>query len=200
MLNISGIAGTVGINSMILLNRISCIYLSINEICSKIIVEAVSIFKPDIFVFFDNQDVPISLKNVKEFNTDNHLCYNLTKNCFYENSLLKPRPLPYLSAIIKNNNGTSYDLTDWISTVKYSSANIPNIKRVIMAWFLKSRVLLDISLKYSVEIIDDSGNMNTLYLNDVEEKEKEKEKERDIEEIQEIQDIINKLWVKKRTV
>ena len=76
---------------------------------------------------------------------------------------------PYLSAEIYHGNLRLYDISEFVSQLKWrapadSITLRPTAKHILSAWFLSSGVVLDVSLSLSLHTITDEGEEENILL------------------------------------
>lgn len=76
---------------------------------------------------------------------------------------------PYLSAEIYHGNLRLYDISDFVSQLKWRAPSHgislrPTAKHILSAWFLSSGVVLDVSLSLSLHTITDEGEEENILL------------------------------------
>jgi len=76
---------------------------------------------------------------------------------------------PYLSAEVYHGNLRLYDISDFVSELKWtacSGAQRPTAKHILSAWSLETGVVLDVALSLSLHVITESGEEEVILLGD----------------------------------
>lgn len=76
---------------------------------------------------------------------------------------------PYLSAEVYHGNLRLYDISDFVSELKWCAPSIverPSAKHILAAWSLETGVVLDVSLSLSLHVITESGEEENILLAD----------------------------------
>jgi hypothetical protein len=76
---------------------------------------------------------------------------------------------PYLSAEVYHGNLRLYDISDFVSQLKWtacSGAERPTAKHILSAWSLETGVVLDVALSLSLHVITEAGEEEVILLAD----------------------------------
>jgi hypothetical protein len=76
---------------------------------------------------------------------------------------------PYLSAEVYHGNLRLYDISEFVSELKWtacSGADRPSAKHILSAWSLETGVVLDLSLSLSFHVITESGDEEIILLSE----------------------------------
>ena len=152
----------IGYMFLIASNRFSNLIKQVIENSYKIVDAFTS---DDVYVFFNKCEIPISLRGVT-FIDNKNMYYNKATHTFFSKNTTHEvqKNIPYL-ALELNGFQEKYDLTSWISNIKYSTEEIPSIKQLIGTWSLESKILIDITKDYDVNVITDEGDVVSIKLN-----------------------------------
>jgi len=154
----------IGYMFLIASNRFSNVIKQFIENSYKIVDAFTS---DDIYVFFNKCEIPISLRGLK-FIDNKNMYYNKASHTFFSKNTTHEvqKNIPYLALELNGiENKEKYDLTSWISNIKFSTEEIPSIKQLIGTWSLESKILIDITKDYDVNVITDEGDVLSIKLN-----------------------------------
>lgn len=76
---------------------------------------------------------------------------------------------PYLSAEVYHGNLRLYDISDFVSQLKWTArtgTERPTAKHVLSAWSLETGVVLDVALSLSLHVITETGEEEVILLGD----------------------------------
>jgi hypothetical protein len=127
-------------------------------------------FQEEIYIFFKDSSYPYSVNDVK-FNQSGvpeiEWYYNATKNTFltarlYTNSqTYHTHHIPFLTAEVKYNDLTLYDISDFINSVRWAGEEgepMPDVDVLLSAWSLSSGIVLKRSEQMNLCVINTDGN------------------------------------------
>jgi hypothetical protein len=129
-----------------------------------------SVFERDDYIFFEGHDIPFGLRgfDAQLLEADRKLVYYNRETRTFSvpwATATRKKNLPYLSAEIRWGDRMLFDMTDWISTVTYTTENVPNIRRIVSAWMLDSKIVVNIAQHhYKVHVITEEGEEEALCL------------------------------------
>jgi hypothetical protein len=76
---------------------------------------------------------------------------------------------PYLSAEVYHGNLRLYDISEFVSELKWTAcqgAERPTAKHILAAWSLETGIVLDVSLSLSLHVITETGDEEVILLAD----------------------------------
>lgn len=134
------------------------------DLTIEILTAVKGVFENEQYVYFEGHDVPVNIKGFNGSMTDckNALVYDKATRTFGGPITNKAKKLPYLTAELTLDGKTVHNLSDWIVSICYRGTEQPNIRKILMAWSLETRTLLDISMPYVLEVINDCGEIEKI--------------------------------------
>lgn len=143
---------------------ILCFVTSKSIVVGKSVVRAL---QPQQYVYFKGSDVPY---RAQDYNSAGpgiapiEWYYDAEKYTFVSSTLYntsteyETHHLPWLSAEIKYNNMTLYDITDHVEQVRYaSSSGSPPAQHVLSAWSLTSGIVLNTEDSLVLHTLNEDG-------------------------------------------
>ncbi len=127
-------------------------------------------FRDEVYVFFRDSSYPYLLDSIelnKPGMPDVEWYYNAKTHTFLTARLFETSVhhhtshVPYLSAEIKYNDLTLYDVSEFMNGVRWAgeeNAQMPNVDHLVSAWSLSSGVVLQRSPQMRLFVVNTDGN------------------------------------------